>query len=154
MRSKHARRGDSWVAYAREVREEPAEVLSIDQDRLLEAGSDCTKWRHSIAVAISAVVTAIIEGFAAYALAMHPESLCRSGGRVDRHDAIRAGQAGSSHRDALASRVKRQPDSHGLCRPARHETRDVPFCQPALDPPAKAQVTARLPGPPLSRANQ
>jgi hypothetical protein len=39
-----------------------------------------------MAAAMSAVMAAVIEGFAAYALAMHPESLCRSGGRADRQD--------------------------------------------------------------------
>jgi len=33
------------------------------------------------------LVAAVVEGFAAYALAMHPESLCRRPEQADRRDA-------------------------------------------------------------------
>ena len=122
MRSKHARRSDSRVAQARDIREEAAKVLSIGQDRLLQTRPDRTGWGHSIAVAMSTVAAAVIEGFAAYALAMHPESLCRSGERVDRGDATEDPRA-----DAV--RPERPHAIHSVDRALPGPTQLLPFSE-------------------------
>src|SRR5262249_29772072 len=119
MRSKHARRGDSRVAYARDVREETAKVLSIGQDRLLETRPDPTGGGDSIALAMSTVVAAVIEGLADYALAMHPESLCVW---IDRRDATEDPRA-----DAV--RPERQHAIHSVDRALPGPRNLLPFSE-------------------------
>src|SRR5262249_45748499 len=97
-------------------------VLSIGQDRPLQTGPDRTGWRHSIAVAMCTVVAAVIDGFAAYALAMHPESLCRSDGWGDRRDATE-----DPHADAV--RPERPHAIHSVDRALPGPTQLLPFSE-------------------------
>jgi hypothetical protein len=81
MRFEQPATGDSVVAFVRNAREQEEQSLGrgMDQNQPLPRTSgEWDGWWHSVVAGFSAVTAFIIEGFASYALAMHPEMLCRS----------------------------------------------------------------------------
>jgi hypothetical protein len=77
------------IVYLREVRDcgQLPVVWYGGREAPLQAESHRSGWWEAILAAMSAVTAAVIEGFAAHALAMHPEALFPPRGQDSRCDA-------------------------------------------------------------------